>query len=128
MQDRPGSKVYVRHQISTEYTSNNLMKAELSVTKNLDSISYYFAERFAPYIGKFNTSPALIRVLRNTLNGGLRALETDTAAGLYGPQVIADGTEVLYLRQSQVNRDHGECKVRLNLPVPFNYFDLDLEI
>lgn len=128
MQDRPGSKVYVRHQISTEYTSNNLMKAELSVTKNLDSISYYFAERFAPYIGKFNTSPALIKVLGNVLEGGLTALETDTAAGLYGPQVIEDGTEVLYLRQSQVNKDHGECRVRLNLPVPFNYFDLDLEI
>ena len=128
MQDRPNSQVYVRHQISTDYTSGNLLKAELSVTKNLDSISYYFAELFAPYIGKYNITPELITILDNVLGGGLDALETDTAAGLYGPQVIAEGTEVLYVRQSAVNRDHVEARVHLNLPVPFNYFDLDLEI
>lgn len=128
MQSRPNSQVYVRHQISTDYTSNNLMKAELSITKNLDSISYYFAELFAPYIGKYNITPELLRVLDNVLRGGLTRLENDTAAGLYGPQVIAEGTEILYLRQSEINRDHVECRVHLNLPVPFNYFDLDLEI
>jgi len=128
MQDRPNSQVYVRHQISTDYTSGNLLKAELSITKNLDSISYYFAELFAPYIGKYNITPQLIDVLDNVLRGGLSDLETGTAAGLYGPQVIEEGTEVLYIRQSEVNRDHVEARVHLNLPVPFNYFDLDLEI
>ena len=128
MQDRPNSKVYVRHQISTDYTSNNLLKAELSITKNLDSISYYFAELFAPYIGKYNITPDLIGALGNVLTTGLTALETDTAAGMYGPQVLEEGTEILWLRQSAANRDHVECRVHLNLPVPFNYFDLDLEI
>jgi hypothetical protein len=128
MQDRPSSQVYVRHQISTDYTSNNLLKAELSITKNLDSISYYFAEIFAPYIGKYNITPELIEVLRTRLVTGLTALETNTAAGLYGPQVLPEGTEIVELRQSEVNRDHVYAKVHLNLPVPFNYFDLDLEI
>ena len=128
MQDRPNAQVYVRHQISTDYTSNNLLKAELSITKNLDSISYFFAERFAPYIGKYNITPELIEVLRSVLETGLSHLETDTAAGLYGPQVLAEGTEIVELRQSEVNRDHVYAKVHLNLPVPFNYFDLDLEI
>lgn len=128
MQDLPGSKVYVRHQISTDYTSNNLLKAELSVTKNLDSISYYFAEVFAPYIGKYNITPELIMVLESKLSSGLSSLEADTGAGLYGPQIIADGTEILYVRQDAVNKDHVKARVRLNLPVPFNYFDLDLVI
>lgn len=128
MQDRPGAQVYVRHQISTDYTSNNLLKSELSITKNLDSISYFFAERFAPYIGKYNITPDLIGVLSNVLTTGLTALENDTAAGLYGPQVIEEGTEILWIRQSEAFRDHVECRVHLNLPVPFNYFDLDLEI
>jgi hypothetical protein len=128
MQERPGSQVYVRHQISTDYTSNNLLKAELSITKNLDSISYYFAELFAPMIGKYNITPELIGVLRVKLEQGLRMLETSTAAGLYGPQVLAEGTEILELHQDEVHRDHVYAKVHLNLPVPFNYFDLDLEI
>lgn len=128
MQDRPGSQVYVRHQISTAYSEGNLMKAELSITKNLDSISYYFAELFAPLIGKYNITPELLDVIRSRLNGGLTALESETAAGLYGPQVLAEGTEILELRQSEVNKDHVYAKVHLNLPVPFNYFDLDLEI
>ena len=128
MQDRPNAKVYVRHQISTAYSEGNLLKAELSVTKNLDSISYYFAEIFAPYIGKYNITPVLIDILSTRLSTGLAALESDTAAGLYGPQVLADGTEILYVRQSEVNKDHVEARVHLNLPVPFNYFDLDLEI
>jgi hypothetical protein len=128
MQDRPNAQVYVRHQISTDYTSGNLLKAELSITKNLDSISYYFAELFAPMIGKYNITPDLLDVLRNMLQTGLTALETNTAAGLYGPQVLAEGTEIVELRQSDVNRDHVYAKVHLNLPVPFNYFDLDLEI
>lgn len=128
MQDRPGSKVYVRHQISTAYSENNLLKAELSITKNLDSISYYFAEIFAPLIGKYNITPELLDVIRSKLEAGLLQLETATAAGLYGPQVLAEGTEIKELYQNPVNKDHVYAKVHLNLPVPFNYFDLDLEI
>ena len=128
MQDRPGSKVYVRHQISTAYTDANLMKSELSVTKNLDSISYYFADMFAPLIGKYVITPELVLGITNSLRRGISELSTDTASGSYGPQVLADGTEILYVRQSEVKRDSIQARVRLNLPVPFNYFELDLEV
>lgn len=128
MQDRPGKQVYVRHQISTEYTSGNLMKSELSVTKNLDSISYYLAETFAPYIGKYNVTPELVDVVENVLRGAIHSLGSDTGAGMYGPQIIAEGTEILYVKQHEIKKDHIVARVRLNLPVPFNYFDLDLEV
>lgn len=128
MQDRPGSKVYVRHQISTAYTDANLMKSELSVTKNLDSISYYLADVFASLIGKYNITPELISVIRSRLETALNDLENQTSAGMYGPQLLVDGTEIVYIKQSETNKDRIKARVKLNLPVPFNYFDLDLEI
>lgn len=128
MQDLPGDRVYIRHQISTEYSSNNLLKAELSITKNLDSISYYFAEAYRPYIGRYNITPGLIEVLRSVAENALEKLETETGAGLYGPQVLVDGTEITDLYQDTVNQDHVYMHLKLNLPRPFNVLDLDLEV
>ena len=128
MQDLPGDRVYVRHQISTEYGSNNLLKSELSITKNLDSISYYFAEVFRPLIGRYNITPKLLLVIRNMIENALSRLERDTAVGLLGPQVIADGTEIRALYQDPVNQDHVYAELTLNLPRPFNVLDLNLEV
>jgi hypothetical protein len=128
MQDLPGDRVYIRHQISTEYSSNNLLKSELSITKNLDSISYYFAEAYKPYIGRYNITPGLLEVLRSVAEEALTKLETETGAGLYGPQILPDGTEISQLYQDPVNQDHVYMHLKLNLPRPFNVLDLDLEV
>ena len=128
MQDLPGDRVYIRHQISTEYSGNNLLKSELSITKNLDSISYYFAEAYRPYIGRYNITPALIEVLRSVAENALDRLESETGAGLYGPQVLPEGTEITQLYQDPVNQDHVYMHLKLNLPRPFNVLDLDLEV
>lgn len=125
MQDLPNDQVYVRHQISTDYEANNLNTAELSITKNLDSISFYFDDLLSPYIGKYNITPELLSVLRNVITEGLVNLE-DTAWGLYGPQVIAEGTEILLLEQDAVLKDHVNCNLKLNLPYPFNHLVLKL--
>lgn len=128
MQDLPGDRVYVRHQISTEYSSNNLLKAELSITKNLDSIAYYFAEAFKPYIGKYNITPELIAVLNAVASTALGSLQSSTASGLLGPQVLVEGTEIVDLYQDPVNQDHVYMHLKLNLPRPFNVLDVDLEV
>ena len=129
MQDLPGDRVYVRHQLSTDYVSGNLLKSELSITKNLDSISYYFAEVYKPYIGKYNITPKLIEQLRAEAEGALSKLESETGAGiLIGPQVLAEGTEIVTFEQDQVNQDHVYAHIKLNLPRPFNVLDLDLEV
>lgn len=125
MQDLPGDQVYIRHQISTDYEANNLNTAELSITKNLDSISYYFDSLCSPYIGKYNITPDLLAVLRNVITSGLTSLE-NTAWGLYGPQIIAEGTEILLLEQDEVLKDHVNCNLKLNLPYPFNHLVLKL--
>ena len=121
----PNDQVYIRHQISTAYEVNNLNTAELSITKNLDSISYFFDNLMSPYIGKYNITPELLAVLENVITGGLVSLES-TSYGLYGPQLIAEGTEILLLEQNAVLKDHVNCNLKLNLPYPFNHLVLKL--
>ena len=129
MQDKRGGPVYVRHQISTAYSDGNLNSTELSLVKNLDSISYYFANRFAPYIGRYNVSDDLLADLRNILEDGLSHLESTTESDrLVGPQVLADGTEVRALYRDPNEHDKVYANVALNLPAPFNNFDLHLQV
>lgn len=128
MQDKPNGTVYVRHQISTAYRDGNPNTTELSLTKNLDSVSYYFANRFAPYIGRYNITDDLIAELRGILDDGLTYLETTTETNrLVGPQIIAEGTEVRALYRS-AEKDKAYANVALNLPAPFNNFDLHLQV
>lgn len=127
MQDLPGDRVYVRHQLSTDYVSGNLLTSELSVTKNMDSISYYFAEEYKPYIGRYNITPDLLLTLRQVTVGALSALQSDTGSETYGPQVLDEGTEIVTIEQDPVNQDHVHVHLTLNLPRPFNVLDLDLE-
>lgn len=129
MQDKIGGTVYVRHQISTAYSDGDLNATELSLVKNLDSISYYFANRFAPYTGRYNVSDDLLTELRGILEDGLSHLETTTETNkLIGPQVIAEGTEVRSLYRDPDEKDKVYADVALNLPEPFNNFDLHLQV
>lgn len=125
MQDLPNDQVYVRHQISTDYEANNLNTAELSITKNLDSISYFFDDLLSPYIGKYNITPELIETLKCVIESGLTSLESNSY-GLYGSQLIADGTEIQLLEQDALLKDHVNCNLKLNMPYPFNHLVLKL--
>lgn len=129
MQDKTGGAVYVRHQISTAYAGGNLNKTELSMIKNLDSVSYYFANRCAPYHGRYNVTDDLLTELTAVINDGLSYLETTNEGNkLLGPQLIADGTELKAIYQDPTRKDHVVAQVSLNLPAPFNNFDLYLFI
>ena len=129
MQDKIGGTVYVRHQISTAYSDGDLNSTELSLVKNLDSISYYFANRFAPYIGRYNISDDLLTEVRGILADGLAHLETTTEVNkLIGPQVLAEGTEVRSLYRDPDKKDKVYSDLALNLPAPFNNFDLHLQV
>lgn len=125
-QDLPADKVYIRHQITTAYPDGNLNTAELSITKNLDSISYAFADVFAPYIGRYNITPRLLVSFESIASRLLQQLQTDDS--VYGPQIIAEGTEILYIRQNELMKDHVDIAVRLNLPYPCNNIDIVLTV
>lgn len=125
MQDSANDEVYVRHQISTAYEDNNLNTSELSITKNVDSISYSLDALLSPYSGKYNITPELLSVLRNVINQGLAKLGSDSY-GLYGAQLILSETEILLLEQDALLKDHVNCNIQLGVPYPFNHLVLKL--
>ena len=125
-QDMPNDLVYIRHQISTEYPDGNLNTAELSITKNVDSISYAFAEVFRPYYGQYNITPELVAGFRN-----LASQLIDQFAGVdsvYGPQLIAEETSIQYVRKNQLLKDHVDVGIRLGVPYPCNNIDIVLTV
>lgn len=125
-QDLPGDIVYVRHQVTTATYEGNLNTSEMSVTKNVDNISYAFAETFRPYYGKYNVEPGLIATLENLASTLIDQFSGSTSK--YGPQLIADGTEILYVRQNQMFKDHVDVAIRLEVPYPCNRIDIVLTV
>lgn len=125
-QDLPGDIVYVRHQVTTATYGGNLNTSEMSVTKNVDNISYAFAETFRPYYGKYNVEPGLIAILENLASTLIDQFSGSTSK--YGPQLIAEGTEILYVRQNQVFKDHVDVAIRLEVPYPCNRIDIVLTV
>jgi len=128
MQDIAGGEVYVRHQVSTATSGGNLNTTELSVTKNLDSISYYFAARLSPFIGRYNVTPELLEVLNTQIADGLMYLGSFTNVGLLGPQVILAGTEIVRVEQHPTLQDHVLAEVNVQLPYPLNVLQLYLVV
>ena len=125
-QDMPSDKVYVRHQITTAYSEGNLNTAELSVTKNVDYISYAFAEAYRPYYGKYNITPGFVGILRNLAEALIFQLAN--VDSVYGPNLIADQTEILYIKQNELMKDHVDVGVRLGVPYPCNNIDIVLTV
>lgn len=125
-QDLPGDLVYVRHQITTAYPDGNLNTAELSITKNVDSISYAFADLFRPYYGKYNITPNLVAILKN-ISGQLIS-QLGGSMSVYGPQLITEETEIKYIRQNALMKDHVDVAISLSVPYPCNNIDIVLTV
>lgn len=125
-QDLPGDKVYVRHQITTAYPDGNLNTGELSITRNVDSISYAFADLFKPYYGKYNVTPELVAILENL--AGQLISQLGGVESVYGPQLITDETEIKYVRQNELYKDHVDIAISLGVPYPCNNIDIVLTV
>lgn len=125
-QDLPGDLVYVRHQITTATSKGNLNDSELSVIKNVDSISYAFADTFRPYYGRYNVTPELIAKFENIcghLISQLGGVDSE-----YGPQLIVEETTVRYVRQNETYKDHVDIGITLGVPYPCNFIDIVLTV
>lgn len=131
MQDQAGGRIYVRHQVSTATVDGNLLTRELSITKNLDAVSYYMAAVLEPFYGRYNITPELLAVLHTQIQSGLNFLGSDrTAAGLLGPMVILENeyTKIRSVSQHPTLRDHIVIIVDLELPIPANVIQLRLVV
>lgn len=121
----PEGTVYSRHQLTTgDYDDIN--EREDSVTSNVDSVSYYFLRLFEPYIGRANVTPDFVTFLESQLQAGIETLKASITETLGGQ--LLDNTEIIEIRQHTVLRDRVVAQVDLDLPYPFNNFELHLVI
>jgi len=125
-QDYVNGPIYVRHQLSTARIDNNLNTTELSLIKNLDSISYYFADAFVDLIGKTNITPETMAIVNLRLKDGIDYLSSNTAVGDIGPQLLTANTKINSVAVDGVLKDTINADVDLDLPKPFNVFNLIL--
>ena len=125
-QDMPNDLVYVRHQITTAYPDGNINTAELSITKNVDSVSYAFSDLFEPYYGKNNITDELIAILYTIATQLIEDLGNATSS--YGPQVISADTLIKYVKRNEINKDHVDIAISLAVPYPCNNIDIVLTV
>jgi len=129
MQETLGGNIFVRHQISTAYGENDLNQSELSLVKNLDSISYIYANALRPFIGVFNVTPDVIDQISLEVRNILASLGSLTdALGTVSPQIILEGSELSNIQQHPVLKDRLLITVNLNLPVPLNVIEMHLVV
>ena len=125
-QDFYADKVYVRHQITTAYSQDNLNAAELSITKNVDNISYKIADLFRPYYGQYNITNNLLLKFQNLLTTLINRLGSSVSK--YGPQLILANTNINYVKQDTLLKDHVDISVTLGVPYPCNNIEIVLTV
>lgn len=132
-QDMSNGSVYVRHQLSTARIDGNLNTTELSLIKNLDSISYFFAAQFKNMIGITNINDDTLAIIRTRLQDGIDYLSSNTSiqdanqGGFsIGPQLKAENSVINYVEVDPMFADTVNADIDLDLPKPFNVFNLVL--
>ena len=128
MQETQGGEIFIRHQLTTAALDGNLNTTELSMVKNLDSISYYFANLLKPYIGQYNVTDDLISVLNTVVQEGLNFLGSLTEVGLLGPQIDLENSVIRTVEQHPTLKDRVLAIVELDLPAPLNVIELHLVV
>lgn len=124
-QDRESGEVFTRHAITTG-DQDDLNQREESITRNLDSISFFFADLLAPYIGTANVTDSLIDVLRAEIHAGIETLRGRNFTEKLGGQIV-DAT-LTELRRHASLKDRLVVIIELDLPEPLNVAELHLVV
>lgn len=116
--------VFPMHALTTDVSSLN--SQEEMITRNLDSISYYFQSSLSRYIGRANVTPTFLELLKTHINGGFLYLRSASFTELLGGQII-DGS-IRTLRPHATLADRVVIVLEPQLPKPFNNGELTLVI
>jgi len=123
-QDRFEGAIYNRHQLTTDYTDDNM--AEISITTNLDSIAKILREDLKSFIGQYNNHPYFQELMRTRLVDRLTFLQSNAVTLKAGPQLI--DYEVVQLETDPLIRTRVLATVNLTLPYPVNVIQLKLNV
>jgi hypothetical protein len=120
----PDGTVYTRHALTTDNTDVN--SSEEMVTTNLDSISYLFALRLAPFIGLMNVTPSGLMILGVEIDSCINFLKSNGTIARLGPQLIA--ATVVSLQPHAILPDRVVCVIDVTLPYPLNNLEVHLVV
>ena len=124
-QDPKDGEVFTRHAVTTDdYTDINVR--EEMVRRNVDSISFYWLDKFAPYIGVSNVTPNMLDIIEAEVRSGIEFLRTSNETRLLGGQLI--DAEISELRESVEFKDRSILGLDLTIPYALNNLDVHLLI
>jgi len=112
-QDPGDGEVFSRHAVTTGDTED-VSQREEQIVRNVDSISFYFLDVFAPYIGVSNVTPSMLEIIESEVLAGIQFLRTRGETPRLGGQLI-DAT-ITDLRQSIEFKDRIIVGLDLNIP------------
>ncbi len=124
-QDLQSGEIFTRHAVTTA-AYDDLNAREEMIVRNVDSISYQFQDRFAPYIGVANVTPTLIDIIRTETQALIQFLKSNYYTQTLGGQLI-DAT-ITDLRPSLLAADRIVLAVSMTVPKSLNNLEAHLVI
>lgn len=121
--DPRSGEIYSRQAVTTADYENINYREEM-LTRNLDSISYYFQDTFAPYIGISNVTPSMLDIIEAETTAAIQFLRTANFTQRLGGQLI-DAT-ITDLRVSAVFKDRILLSLDLTVPYSLNVLECHL--
>lgn len=121
----PTGQIISRHAVTTASTDDVDLREEM-ITRNLDSISFYLLDRFAPYIGIANAVDKMLDIIEAEFLSGVQFLRSSGETALLGGQLV-DAT-LDDLRRSLEFRDRFLLASTVQLPAPLNGIQIKLLI
>lgn len=121
-QDEKGN-IYSRHGLTTG-SQDNLNTREEQVIRNVDSISAFFLDRFAPYIGIANVTPGMIDIIEAETLAAIAHLRGSNHTQRLGGQLI--DAKITDLRSSAVHKDRIILALDMTIPYALNNLEVHL--
>jgi uncharacterized protein GlcG (DUF336 family) len=115
--------IYNRHAVTSDPTDLNTREEVIRV--NVDSISYQYAQVYAPYIGQVNVNDETLIVLGSLFDTTSLVLKSNGTTRS-GPQLL-DAT-LVQVRQHALFKDRVVIEANLSIPYPLNNIELKLVI
>ena len=117
----PGAALGIRHQLTTDVST--VYFQELSVTKNVDLVSRFLRQLFAPFLGSYNITESLTDLMKTRGEAGISFLTSQTAPKVGAPLKSGSLTRI---EQSATEPDGMEIDVEGDFPLPLNNVTITL--
>ena len=117
--------IFSRHQVTTADYENTKQRED-SITTNVDSISYFFLRRLAPFIGKANITDTTIALLKAQIESTISTLKVQGYSDTLGGQLIE--AVVNKLERHPALLDRLVIEITLTVPFPLNNIELKLVV